>query len=348
LIGKTRLPSEVQLSLAGLYRIHLDKHHRLPLYVQLKEQIKSLIIAGGLLPGDPLPGVRTMAAMLGVNQNTILKTLQDLAREGFVEISQGKRTCVASPPTNYPTESRTAFQELVNRFVEEATELGVPPDMIVAAVIGRTSQAAAAAAGVKGLLVDGNPETAQRYAQDLEKQLGIPFTGVHVQPLETHFDDYRELFLQTDLVVTPAHHRPEVEAIMERHALDMAKLYTIGIAPMMKAVRDLLNIAPHGTIAVLAQFEEDARALGRSIAQAHAGSGETLYASVLDDARAREVIGQADIVVVSPRTRQKLRCEIPPEKRVVTFVNDVDESSMAMLQDAIRELTARRTAPGGG
>ena len=55
-----------------------------PIYVQLKEQIKLLIVAGAYPPGGQLPTVRDLASEAGVNPNTLQKALADLERDGLV------------------------------------------------------------------------------------------------------------------------------------------------------------------------------------------------------------------------------------------------------------------------
>ncbi len=55
-----------------------------PIYVQLEERIKLLIVAGTYPPGSQLPTVRDLAAEAGVNPNTLQKALAELEREGLV------------------------------------------------------------------------------------------------------------------------------------------------------------------------------------------------------------------------------------------------------------------------
>ena len=54
------------------------------IYIQLKEQIKLLIVAGTYPSGAQLPTVRDLAAEAGVNPNTLQKALAELERDGLV------------------------------------------------------------------------------------------------------------------------------------------------------------------------------------------------------------------------------------------------------------------------
>lgn len=55
-----------------------------PIYVQLKERIKRLIVSGAYPPGGKLPAVRDMAEETSVNPNTLQRALSELEREGLV------------------------------------------------------------------------------------------------------------------------------------------------------------------------------------------------------------------------------------------------------------------------
>lgn len=55
-----------------------------PIYLQLMEQLKIMIISGTYPPGSKLPSVRELAAKAAVNPNTMQKALSELEREGLV------------------------------------------------------------------------------------------------------------------------------------------------------------------------------------------------------------------------------------------------------------------------
>ena len=57
-----------------------------PIYVQLKEQVRHAIETGGLTAGDQLPGIRSLAETLVINPNTVIKVYRELEQEGVLEI----------------------------------------------------------------------------------------------------------------------------------------------------------------------------------------------------------------------------------------------------------------------
>ena len=78
--------------------IRIDKTSRVPIYDQIKEQIKGLIHAGQIKTGDQLPTIRELSVYLSVNFNTVALAYRDLVNEGVIITERGKGTFVASTP----------------------------------------------------------------------------------------------------------------------------------------------------------------------------------------------------------------------------------------------------------
>ncbi len=76
--------------------IQLDFGDHRPLYEQICEKIKELIISGVLVENDKIPSVREMAAILAINPNTIQKAYKELENEGYI-YSQKARGNFVSP-----------------------------------------------------------------------------------------------------------------------------------------------------------------------------------------------------------------------------------------------------------
>ncbi len=75
--------------------IVIDHNSKTPVYEQIKVQILSLITSGALSPGDKLPSLRTLAADLSLNFNTIKKVFAQLESDGVIITVQGKGCFVA-------------------------------------------------------------------------------------------------------------------------------------------------------------------------------------------------------------------------------------------------------------
>ena len=97
-------------------------------------QIRALIAAGQLRPGDQLPTIRQLAADLRVNYNTIARVYLDLDRDGVITTQRGRGTFVAGVPDEEQMRVRRQkkLQAIVKSALDEAHMLGYTPDEIAA------------------------------------------------------------------------------------------------------------------------------------------------------------------------------------------------------------------------
>lgn len=109
----------------------LDLRSRLPIYEQLIEKFKELIISEVLKTNEQLPSVRTLAQQLTINPNTIQKAYRELEREGYVYSVKGKGNFVASIVKNENQEKLKKLKEELLKIVSEAMYLGMKREMIL-------------------------------------------------------------------------------------------------------------------------------------------------------------------------------------------------------------------------
>ena len=65
-----------------------------PVYRQIVNQFRFHLNSGALDTGEQLPSVRSLAAQLGVHFNTIAEAYRELAQEGWIDLSHGRRAIV--------------------------------------------------------------------------------------------------------------------------------------------------------------------------------------------------------------------------------------------------------------
>lgn len=75
--------------------LQLDFGDRRPIYEQIKDKIKNLIIMGVLKENEKIPSVRELATSLTINPNTIQKAYKDLENEGYIYSQKAKGSFVA-------------------------------------------------------------------------------------------------------------------------------------------------------------------------------------------------------------------------------------------------------------
>ncbi len=104
--------------------IQLDFGDHRPLYEQICEKIKELIISGVLLENDKIPSVREMAAILAINPNTIQKAYKELENEGYI-YSQKARGNFVSPRETGDTTKTDELMENIKPQLRELRFLGI-------------------------------------------------------------------------------------------------------------------------------------------------------------------------------------------------------------------------------
>src|SRR5271169_375736 len=74
--------------------IHLQPESHVPLYVQLRDQLRSLVHAGDLRPGARIPASRELAQILGVHRTTVANAYAELESEGLIQGHVGRGTFI--------------------------------------------------------------------------------------------------------------------------------------------------------------------------------------------------------------------------------------------------------------
>src|SRR5438067_2966357 len=81
-----------------MLKVKLDRSETLGLHDQVAAELRRAIAEGEALPGERLPPARDLAAVLGVNTNTVLRSLRLLRDEGLLEFRRGRGVTVAGTP----------------------------------------------------------------------------------------------------------------------------------------------------------------------------------------------------------------------------------------------------------
>ena len=76
--------------------IEINHRDPRPLYEQIQEKFRKMIISGALGPDTKLPSVRELASSLAINPNTIQRAYKELEAQGFIYSMAGKGNFVAS------------------------------------------------------------------------------------------------------------------------------------------------------------------------------------------------------------------------------------------------------------
>ena len=110
-------------------RIIISNPSELPIYAQIKEQLKEQILNGQIPEGSTLPSIRQLAKEIGVSVITTTRAYSDLEAEGFIATMQGKGSVVLSKDNSVVREQYLMrIEEGLTTAIETARVMGLPDE----------------------------------------------------------------------------------------------------------------------------------------------------------------------------------------------------------------------------
>ncbi len=113
-------------------KIIISNESKVPIYEQLKAQIKDEILSGGMKEGDPLPSIRVLAKDLKISVITTMRAYGDLESEGYVVNVQGKGCYVKPQNPELLKEKKLKYmEENLQNAIEASRLCGVTEDELI-------------------------------------------------------------------------------------------------------------------------------------------------------------------------------------------------------------------------
>ncbi len=108
-----------------MFDVKVDRTESTPLHDQVAAEIRRAIAEGEAGPGERLPLAKDMAAVLGVNKNTVLRALHILREEGLLDFQRGRGITVAGTP------EQSAVVKRVRDLIEYCRTQGYRRDEVI-------------------------------------------------------------------------------------------------------------------------------------------------------------------------------------------------------------------------
>ncbi len=109
--------------MSGKANLQIDPASPVPLHEQVAAAVRRAIADGEAVAGERLPPARDLAAVLGVNPNTVLRALRALRDEGLLEFRRGRGVTVSGDAAG-----KSELMLKANEFVEVGRRLGYQTD----------------------------------------------------------------------------------------------------------------------------------------------------------------------------------------------------------------------------
>ena len=113
-------------------QINITTHDKVPIYLQVVNQIKYQVAAGRLAAGEELPPIRVLAEKLVVNPNTIARAYRELEAAGIVEKRRTAGTYVSDQGSPLARRERMKIlTERIDTLLAEALQMNVGLDDVI-------------------------------------------------------------------------------------------------------------------------------------------------------------------------------------------------------------------------
>ncbi len=113
--------------------ILIDYRDHRPIYEQVVERFKDLILKGALEADSQLPSVRNLAMELSINPNTIQRAYAELERQGYIYSVKGKGNFIAAGDLIFREKQAEIFQKL-GELAKEAKGIRIPKDKLIVVI----------------------------------------------------------------------------------------------------------------------------------------------------------------------------------------------------------------------
>jgi len=321
-------------------KIEIDKKSGIPLYLQIKHQIKKLLENGNLKEGEQLPTERDLSESLGVSRNTVSMAYKELVLENVLSSSPGRGTFV-SPQAfiNHKLKennSQARITEIIDLLINEALELNFELNELEKIVCSRIKEKEKLLKNINIAFIECNQEQLYFFSKGIELGTGISIIPILIDEIYKKPDIFRERIKSIDLVVTTFFHYDEVKKFL---ADQKQRVLAIALDPLMETMANIAHLSSEDkSIGLACITDKFAQRVFQSIKQAGIKFSSFKFTTSYDKNKVKKFLVDTDIVIISPGRKKEVEKFISPQIPIIEFVYIPDKGSMSMLKLAILDI----------
>jgi GntR family transcriptional regulator len=193
-------------------RFYLDSASKIPVQVQLQDQIKLGIAVGRLRPGEMLPSVRDLERDLGVGKNSIWRVYKELEKIGLVSLRQGKGAQVSN---GAPSEKRKDKLAECERLSAEAVQRLLKVKIHPASFAAYFQQYLSRTYGEEPPLIfaECNQTETETFSRQISDSWSVDVRGITFDELKAQ--QVRKTLTKNAHVITNAYHLDELTKLVK-------------------------------------------------------------------------------------------------------------------------------------
>jgi len=317
-----------------MIRWYLDKESKVPLYLQLKDQIKYHISTGGLQDNQQLPAVNALAKELAINFETARKAYKELEKEGLISMQRAKGSLVtlqhgqARLSKRAATSERPApsdFADFVGRRLRNGQS---------AAEIHREFESALETAVAERneqfiVFTECNALQVQEISAQLKDALQIQVMPTLLSDLDKTLAELGVNAGRLKAIVTTGFHLNDVRALLSSRPIDIQVLVTNMSPDTRRKIDEIGMDKKFGFIC----RDQESIAVYNDLLRAEFGKKIRLSSAHLDDeTHVEAVLGSVNALLVTPPVYKEMKKRAPAHLPVFNVFDRIDPMSLRMLK----------------
>lgn len=318
-----------------ILEINIDRSSGVPIYIQIKKQIKKMVNKGILSKGDRLPPERELSQKLKVSRNRVSAAYKELENEEIIYSQQGKGTFIAGKIEGVREPSRKdKLLKIIDLAMEEAIELGFSLDDFLTIAYVRAKEKEDMLSKLKVAFIECNREQLSALMRETDLDSSIASIPILIDELREEPTRITNALEKVEFIITTSFHLNEVEefvAGMNKEVVDM------NLEPKMETIVQLARIVPGQSTGLICQSDNFASEVENSLKEVGLDNISLEY-TLKEDESLRSFIEKKDILITSPHRYKEVKKIAFADKKVINFDYIPDRGSINMLNTALLDL----------
>ena len=317
----------------------LDKESKVPLYLQLKDQIKYYISTGSLVNNEQLPAVNKLAKELSINFETVRKAYKELEKEGLISMQRAKGTLVtledgsaflqAKPPLGLGVEPEWALKNSIAGLLGN----GKAPQDIQSIFEKALAEAQAARRERYVIFTECNALQTQDISSELCDILKKDVRPVLLEDLSDELAKLAPGDEHLQAIVTTGFHLNDVREALGHRPIDIHVLITNMSPESRRKIDEMGADRKFGFIC----RDQESIPLYNDLLRAEFGKKIKLTLACLkDQAQVDSILESVDILLITPPVYREVKKLAPASLPIFNVFDRIDRMSIRVLKDRLR------------
>ncbi len=323
--------------------IQIDKNSRIPLYLQIEENLKNLLKEGQLKKGSQLPTERELSVKLNVSRNTVSMAYKELSQGKIISSKPGKGTFIIAdgyqPKSLFLKQDNSSLVKYIDLAIKKALELNLQVEDFVYLFNQRLEKKRHLLHNISIAFIECNQEQLYYFSKKLELGTGIHIIPILIDEMYHQPEEFIAKIKSIDLIVTTFFHLQEVQQFLKN---EDKQIIAIALDPQIET---MVNIAratsPEIRIGLVCLTPKFAERVFKSIKHAGIKYRSITYTTTHDSKKLQEFITKRDILIVSPGRRKDVQKLITKETPLIEFMYIPDKGSIDTLKKTIFDIRKR-------